>query len=154
MNETPLTVVGNLTADPDVRFTASGAAVANFTVASTPRKFDKATGQWQEQEALFLRCSCWRQLAENVSESLTRGQRVVVQGRLRQRSYENRDGEKRTVVELEVDDVGPSLRWATAEVRKADRSGPSTPAAPSGSDPWARPAPAGAGGGGADDAPF
>lgn len=152
MNETPLTVVGNLTDSPDVRFTASGAAVANFTVASTPRKFDKATGQWQEQEALFLRCSCWRQMAENVSESLTRGQRVVVQGRLRQRSYENRDGEKRTVVELEVDDVGPSLRWATATVRKVDRSGP----APAEADPWGQPppAPARAGGGSAGEPPF
>lgn len=151
MNETPVTVVGNLTADPDVRFTTSGAAVANFTVASTPRKFDKATGQWQEQEALFLRCSCWRQMAENVSESLTRGQRVVVQGRLRQRSFEDRNGEKRSVMELEVDDIGPSLRWATAEVRKVDRSGP---AAPPADDPWSRPASAGAGRGRNEDPPF
>src|SRR5881409_4071447 len=106
--ETIITVVGNLTADPELRFTPSGAAVANFTVASTPRTFDKNTNEWKDGEALFLRCSVWRQAAENVAESLTRGARVIVTGRLKQRSYETREGEKRTVVELEVDEIGPS----------------------------------------------
>ncbi|MBC3194561.1 single-stranded DNA-binding protein [Pseudonocardia sp. C8] len=121
--ETVITVVGNLTADPELRFTPSGAAVANFTVASTPRTFDRQTGEWKDGEALFLRCNIWRQAAENVAESLTRGARVVVQGRLRQRSFETREGEKRTVVELEVDEVGPSLRYATAKVNKVSRGG-------------------------------
>src|ERR1700759_3931998 len=119
--ETTITVVGNLTADPELRFTPSGAAVANFTVASTPRTFDKASGEWKDGEALFLRCNIWRQSAAHVAESLTRGRRVVVQGRLRQRSFETKEGEKRTVVELEVDEVGPSLRYATAKVNKAAR---------------------------------
>src|SRR3978361_1422528 len=114
--ETVITVVGNLTADPELRFTPSGAAVASFTVASTPRTLDRATNEWKDGDALFLRCSVWRQAAENVAESLTRGSRVIVQGRLRQRSYETREGEKRTVVEMEVDEVGPSLRYATAKV--------------------------------------
>jgi single-strand DNA-binding protein len=118
-----ITVVGNLTDDPELRFTPSGAAVANFTVASTPRILDKATNEWKDGDALFLRCSIWRQAAENVAESLQRGARVLVTGRLRQRSYETKEGEKRTVVELEVDEVGPSLRWATAKVTKAQRSG-------------------------------
>jgi single-strand DNA-binding protein len=118
-----ITVVGNLTDDPELRFTPSGAAVANFTVASTPRILDKATTEWKDGDALFLRCSIWRQAAENVAESLQRGARVLVTGRLRQRSYETKEGEKRTVVELEVDEVGPSLRWATAKVAKAQRSG-------------------------------
>ncbi|MFP5069260.1 single-stranded DNA-binding protein [Pseudonocardia nantongensis] len=121
--ETVITVVGNLTADPELRFTPSGAAVANFTVASTPRTFDRQSGEWKDGEALFLRCNIWRQAAENVAESLTRGARVVVQGRLRQRSFETREGEKRTVVELEVDEVGPSLRYATAKVNKISRGG-------------------------------
>ena len=112
--DTVITVVGNLTADPELRFTPSGAAVANFTVASTPRTFDRQTGEWKDGEALFLRCNIWRQAAENVAETLTRGMRVIVQGRLRQRSFETREGEKRTVIELEVDEVGPSLRYATA----------------------------------------
>ena len=119
--ETVITVVGNLTADPELRFTPSGAAVANFTVASTPRTFDRQSGEWKDGEALFLRCNVWRQPAENVAESLTRGMRVMVSGRLRQRSFETREGEKRTVVELEVDEVGPSLRYATAKVTKANR---------------------------------
>jgi single-strand DNA-binding protein len=119
--ETTITVVGNLTDDPDLRFTPSGAAVANFTVASTPRFFDKQTNEWKDGDALFLRCSIWRQAAENVAESLTRGMRVVVQGRLQQRSYETREGEKRTVVEMQVDEVGPSLRYATAKVNRTQR---------------------------------
>jgi len=121
--ETVITVVGNLTDDPELRFTPSGAAVASFTVASTPRTFDKATNEWKDGDALFLRCSIWRQAAENVAESLTKGMRVVVQGRLRQRSYETREGEKRTVVELDVEEVGPSLKYATAKVTKASRGG-------------------------------
>lgn len=119
--ETVITVIGNLTADPELRFTPSGAAVASFTVASTPRTFDRQSGEWKDGEALFMRCSVWRQSAENVAESLTRGMRVVVSGRLRQRSYETREGEKRTVVEMEVDEVGPSLRYATAKVNKVSR---------------------------------
>ena len=122
-NETITTVVGNLTADPELRFTPSGAAVANFTVASTPRMFDRQSGEWKDGDALFLRCTIWRQAAEHVAESLTRGDRVVVQGRLRQRSFETRDGDKRTVVELDVDEIGPSLRYATARVTKANRAG-------------------------------
>lgn len=121
--ETVITVVGNLTADPELRFTPSGAAVAHFTVASTPRTFDRQSGEWKDGEALFLRCNIWRQAAENVAESLTRGARVVVQGRLRQRSFETKEGEKRTVVEMEVDEVGPSLRYATAKVNKVNRGG-------------------------------
>ena len=121
--DTIITVVGNLTADPELRFTPSGAAVANFTVASTPRMFDRQTNEWKDGEALFLRCNIWREAAENVAESLTRGSRVIVQGRLKQRSFETREGEKRTVVELEVDEIGPSLRYATAKVNKASRSG-------------------------------
>jgi len=116
--ETVITVVGNLTDDPELRFTPSGAAVANFTIASTPRTFDRQTNEWKDGDALFLRASIWRQAAENVAESLTRGMRVVAQGRLRQRSYETQQGEKRTVVELEVDEIGPSLRYATAKVIK------------------------------------
>ena len=121
--DTTITVVGNLTADPELRFTPSGAAVANFTVASTPRIFDRQSNEWKDGDALFMRCSIWREAAENVAESLTRGSRVIAQGRLKQRSYETREGEKRTVVELEVDEIGPSLRYATAKVNKASRSG-------------------------------
>ncbi|MEV7136815.1 single-stranded DNA-binding protein [Streptomyces tauricus] len=121
--ETVITVVGNLTDDPELRFTPSGAAVANFTIASTPRTFDRQTNEWKDGDALFLRASIWRQAAEHVAESLTRGMRVVAQGRLRQRSYETQQGEKRTVVELEVDEIGPSLRYATAKVAKAPGGG-------------------------------
>jgi single-strand DNA-binding protein len=121
--DTIITVIGNLTADPELRFTPSGAAVANFTVASTPRTFDRQSGEWKDGEALFLRCNIWRQAAENTAESLTRGMRVIVSGRLRQRSFETREGEKRTVMEMEVDEVGPSLRYATAKVNKARRQG-------------------------------
>lgn len=119
--DTVITVIGNLTADPELRFTASGAAVANFTVASTPRMLDRATNEWKDGESLFLRCSIWRQAAENVAESLTRGTRVIVSGRLKQRSFETKEGEKRTVFELEVDEIGPSLRSATAKVNRANR---------------------------------
>ncbi|APE12527.1 single-stranded DNA-binding protein (plasmid) [Rhodococcus sp. 2G] len=117
--DTVITVIGNLTADPELRFTPAGAAVANFTVASTPRVFDRQSNEWKDGEALFLRCNLWREAAENVAESLSRGSRVIVQGRLKQRSYETREGEKRTVVELEVDEIGPSLRYATAKVQRS-----------------------------------
>ena len=159
--ETVITVVGNLTADPELRFTPSGAAVASFTVASTPRTLDKATNEWKDGDALFLRCSVWRQAAENVAESLTRGSRVIVQGRLRQRSYETREGEKRTVIELDVDEVGPSLKYAAAKVNKTQRgsstgggfgssgSGGGAPA----DDPWGSAPPAGDGGF-SDEPPF
>jgi len=166
--ETTITVVGNLTADPELRFTPSGAAVANFTVASTPRTFDRQSNEWKDGEALFLRCNIWREAAENVAESLTRGSRVIVTGRLKQRSFETREGEKRTVFELEVDEIGPSLRYATAKVNKANRSGGggggfgggggggSRPAAGGGGapadDPWGS-APASGSFGGADDEP-
>ncbi|NYI05435.1 single-stranded DNA-binding protein [Allostreptomyces psammosilenae] len=121
--EPVITIVGNLVDDPELRFTPSGAAVAKFRVASTPRTFDRQSNEWKEGEALFLTCNIWRQAAENVAETLQRGMRVVVQGRLRQRSYETREGEKRTVYELEVDEVGPSLRYATAKVTKTNREG-------------------------------
>jgi len=146
--ETVITVVGNLVDDPELRFTPGGAAVANFRIASTPRTFDKQANEWKDGDALFLSCSVWRQAAENVAESLTRGMRVIVQGQLKQRSYE-KDGEKRTVYELEVLEVGPALAFATAKVTRAMRSGgqaqgqqsqqrQGAPAA----DPWATPAPA------------
>ena len=118
-----VTIVGNLTSDPELRFTPSGAAVANFTVASTPRAFDRQSNEWKDGETLFMRCSVWREAAENVAESLQRGMRVLVSGRLKSRSYETKEGEKRTVVELEVDEVGPSLRYATAKVNRTSRSG-------------------------------
>jgi single-strand DNA-binding protein len=116
--ETIITVVGNLTGDPELRFTPSGAAVANFTVASTPRTFDRQTNEWKDGEAMFLNCSVWRQVAENVAESLSKGMRVIVQGRLRSRSYETREGDRRTVFEIEVDEVGPALRYASAKVTR------------------------------------
>ena len=121
--ETLITLVGNLTADPELRFTPSGAPVANFTVASTPRMFDRQSNEWKDGDALFLNCAVWRQAAENVAESLTKGMRVIVQGRLRQRSYETREGEKRTVVELEVEEIGPALKYATAKVTRASGGG-------------------------------
>lgn len=159
--ETVITVVGNLVDDPELRFTPSGAAVANFRIASTPRTFDRQTNEWKDGDALFLSCSVWRQAAENVAESLQRGMRVIVQGRLKQRSYETREGEKRTVVELEVDEVGPALAFATAKVTRASRSGggggygggqqqggQSRPQqSGGGDDPWATPAPQSGGGG-------
>src|SRR6188768_3085790 len=139
--ETIITVVGNLVDDPELRFTPSGAAVANFRIASTPRTFDKQTNEWKDGDALFLSCSVWRQAAENVAESLQKGMRVVVQGRLKQRSYETREGEKRTVVELDVEEVGPSLKYATAKVARVQRSGGgggySGGNTGGGDDPWA-----------------
>ena len=121
--ETVITVVGNLTSDPELKFTPSGAAVANFTVASTPRTFDKQTNEWKDGDPLFIRCDAWRQMAENVAESLQKGQRVVVTGSLRVRNFERQDGSKGTSVEMNVDEVGPSLKWATAKVTKTTRSG-------------------------------
>ncbi|MFD0974922.1 single-stranded DNA-binding protein [Plantactinospora endophytica] len=171
--DTTITVIGNLTDDPELRFTPSGAAVAKFRVASTPRFMDKASGEWKDGEPLFLACTVWRQAAEHVAESLQRGARVIVSGRLRQRSYETREGEKRTVIELEVDEIGPSLRYATAKVQKMSRSGgggggfgASGGGGGGGGqggggnfdDPWASAAPAssrssGSGGGNFDDEP-
>ena len=121
--DTPITVVGNLVADPELRYTPSGSAVANFRVASTPRRYDSQSGQWVDGEALFLTCNVWRLAAENVANSLTKGDRVIVNGRLRQRSFETREGEKRTVFEVEVDEVGPSLKYATSQVTKTPRQG-------------------------------
>jgi single-strand DNA-binding protein len=168
--DTTITVVGNLTADPELRFTPSGAAVANFTVASTPRIYDRQSGEWKDGEALFLRCNIWREAAENVAESLTRGARVIVTGRLKQRSFETREGEKRTVMEVEVDEIGPSLRYATAKVNKASRSGgggfggggsrqvPAQAQAQAGGgtgdDPWGSAPASGSFGGGDDEPPF
>jgi single-strand DNA-binding protein len=148
--ETVITLVGNLTADPELRFTPSGAPVANFTVASTPRTFDRQSGEWKDGDAMFLSCAVWRQAAENVAESLQKGMRVIVQGRLKSRSYETREGERRTVFEVDVDEIGPALKYATAKVTRTQRSGSGggygaqqgggQPA----NDPWATPAPQGA----------
>lgn len=170
--DTTITVIGNLTADPELRFTPSGAAVANFTVASTPRTFDRQSNEWKDGDTLFLRCSIWREAAENVAESLTKGTRVIVSGRLVQRSYETREGEKRTVYELQVDEVGPSLRYASAKVTRTQRSGGGGGGFNGGGgggggfnqggggggnqaqdDPWATPAGGGAAGGGFSDEP-
>jgi single-strand DNA-binding protein len=159
-----ITVIGNLTNDPELRFTPSGAAVARFTVASTPRIMDRQTNEWKDGDPLFLSCNIWRQAAENVAESLQKGARVIVSGRLRQRSYETREGEKRTVMELEVDEVGPSLRYATAKVQKMQRSsggggfgsggGGGNSSGSSGfDDPWASAAPTGGGSGSYDEEP-
>ncbi|MDO7883160.1 single-stranded DNA-binding protein [Antiquaquibacter soli] len=142
--ETIITVVGNLTSDPELRYTQSGLAVANFTIASTPRNFDRATNDWKDGEALFLRASCWREFAEHVAGSLTKGSRVIATGRLKQRSYETKEGEKRTSIELEVDEIGPSLRYATAQVTRAASSRDG--GAPRGGgqvaeEPWAASAP-------------
>ena len=165
--DTIITVVGNLTADPELRFTPNGAAVANFTVASTPRTFDRQTNEWKDGETLFLRCSIWREAAENVAESLTKGMRVVAQGRLKARSYQDREGNNRTSWEMDVDEVGPSLRYATAKVNKVARSGGSggyggggggaagggsAPAGGGYDDPWGS-APAAGSGPAADDEP-
>ena len=180
--ETLITVVGNLTSDPELKFTPSGAAVANFTVASTPRVMDRQTNEWKDGEALFMRCAIWRQAAENVAETLTRGARVIVTGRLKQRSYETKEGEKRTVVELEVDEIGPSLKYATAKVNKVSRGSGGGDFGGGGGgnfgggggggggnyggggnrggggggndDPWGSAAPAGAGAGSYDEPPF
>jgi single-strand DNA-binding protein len=152
--ETTITVVGNLTDDPELRFTPSGAAVAKFRIASTPRTLDRQSGEWKDGEPLFLACNIWRDAAEHVAESLQRGSRVIVQGRLRQRSYETREGEKRTVYELEVDEIGPSLRYATAKVQKMSRSGGGGGgfgASGGGGGGGNRPAPAGNSGGGGNN---
>jgi single-strand DNA-binding protein len=163
--DTTMTIIGNLTADPELRFTPAGNAVANFTVASTPRTFNRTTSEWEDGVTLFMRCTIWKQAAENVAESLTRGARVVVQGRLKQRSFQTKEGETRTVVELDVDEIGPSLRYATAAVTKNAKNAASTvnpdlvtstPTAPV-EDPWG---PAseqelvGAGAGANDNPPF
>ena len=154
--DTTITMIGNLVDDPELRFTPSGAAVAKFRVASTPRYLDKTTNEWKDGESLFLQCQIWRQAAENVAESLTKGMRVILSGRLKQRSYETKEGEKRTVFEVEVDEVGPSLRNATAKVTRAQRAGGtsggfSAPAAGGGEsfndDPWAAASTTSAGGG-------
>ena len=148
--DTIITIIGNLTADPELRFTPSGAAVTSFTVASTPRTFDRQAGEWKDGETLFMRCSIWRDAAENVAESLTKGTRVIVQGRLVQRSYTTREAEQRTVVEMQVDEIGPSLRYAKAQVTRQPRgggqgggfggqgqSGYNAPAGGAADDPWA-----------------
>jgi single-strand DNA-binding protein len=164
--DTVITVVGNLTADPELRYTQGGLAVANFTIASTPRTFDRQANDWKDGEALFLRASCWREFAEHVAGSLTKGSRVIAQGRLKQRSYETKEGEKRTSIELEIDEIGPSLRYATAQVTRASSSAgggnrgggqgqvteepwaASAPSAPAGGDVWNTP------GNYSDDTPF
>ncbi|WP_030452634.1 single-stranded DNA-binding protein [Herbidospora cretacea] len=148
--DTTITIVGNLVDDPELRFTPTGQAVARFRIASTPRFLDKQTNEWKDGEGLFLTCNVWRQAAENVAESLQRGMRVIVQGRLRQRSYETKEGEKRTVYEVEVDEVGPSLRNATAKVNKTARQGGGGGGGFGGpaNDPWATASPAPSGGGG------
>jgi single-strand DNA-binding protein len=168
--EIQITIVGNLTDDPELRFTPSGAAVAKFRVASTPRMMDRNTNEWKDGEPTFLSCTVWRQAAENVAESLQRGSRVIVSGRLRQRSYETKEGEKRTVFEVEVDEIGPSLRYATAKVQRMSRSsgggggfgasggGNSGGGGFAAEDPWASAAPAASGNGGGgnfdDEPPF
>ena len=151
--ETIITLVGNLTADPELRFAQSGAAVANFTIASTPRAFDKQSNEWKDGDTMFLNCSVWRQAAENVAETLSKGMRVIVQGRLKSRSYDDREGNKRTVFEVDVEEIGPSLARATAVVTRATTGGAvqSAPPRPAGrtpaADPWAQPVPA-------DEPPF
>ena len=139
--DTQITLIGNLTGDPELRFTPSGAAVANFTVASTPRTFDRQSSEWKDGDTMFLNCSVWRQAAENVAESLTKGTRVIVQGRLKSRSYDDREGNKRTVFEVDVEEIGPSLARATAVVTRATGGGKPAPRQPAGrppaADPWA-----------------
>ena len=143
--ETIITVVGNLTADPELRYTQGGLAVANFTIASTPRTFDRQANDWKDGDALFLRASCWREFAEHVAGSLTKGSRVIATGRLKQRNYDDRDGNKRTAIELEIDEIGPSLRYATAAVTRASSAGGSAGGRQQGAvadEPWAASAPA------------
>lgn len=157
VGETVITVVGNLTADPELRYTQNGLPVANFTIASTPRTLDKASGEWKDGDALFLRCSVWREFAEHVAGSLTKGVRVIAQGRLRQRSYQDREGNNRTAIELEVDEIGPSLRYATAQVTRAARADSQRPAAsaPAAEGDWAvSEPPTDQWGGFGDDTPF
>lgn len=140
MSGAQITIAGNLTSDPEIRFTPAGVAVANFTVASTPRTFDKAAGEWKDDVPLFLNCTVWRQAAENVAESLTKGMRVIVHGQLKARSYETRDGEKRTAFEVVVDEIGPALRYATAKVARAQGGSSWSGGQSAGADPWATPA--------------
>ena len=162
--DTNITVVGNIVADPELRFTPAGAAVANFRVASTPRRYNSQTNQWEDGEAMFLTCNVWRQAAENVAETLSKGMRVIVTGRLKQRSFQTREGENRTVFEIDVDEVGPSLRYATAQVNRNPREGggnygggqqqqPQQNQAPS-EDPWNSAPPAGGFGGADSEPPF
>jgi single-strand DNA-binding protein len=163
--DTQITIAGNLVDDPELRYTPTGVAVANFRVASTPRIFDKPSGEYKDGDSLFLTCNAWRQMAENCAESLQRGMRVIVQGRLRQRSYETKEGEKRTVYEVEVDDVGPSLKSASAKITKSNRSGGNGQASAGSNqthtgqpgaaeDPWAQPGDVKAGAGTSDEPPF
>ncbi|HQR80323.1 MAG TPA: single-stranded DNA-binding protein [Actinomycetota bacterium] len=161
VGEPQINMVGNLVADPELRFTPSGVAAASVRIAVTPRSRDGATGEWRDGETVWLSGTVWRQYAENVAESLTKGTRVIVIGRLKQRSYETREGEKRTVYEVDIDDIGPALRYATAKVQRTSRGGPGAesakPAAPSGgNDPWSAPASGGgdAWGGAVDEPPF
>lgn len=151
--ETVITVVGNLTADPELRYTQNGLAVANFTIASTPRSFDRASNDWKDGDTLFLRASVWREFAEQVAGSLTKGSRVIATGRLKQRSYETKEGEKRTSIELEVDEVGPSLRYATAQVTRTSSSRDGGGGGSRGQvadEPWAASAPSSSGASGGD----
>lgn len=153
--DTPITIVGNLVADPELRFTPSGAAVTNFRVATTPRVFNRDTNQWEDGDAVFLTCNAWRQMAENIAETLTKGIRVIVAGKLRQRSYQTKEGENRTVYEIEVDEVGPSLRYATATVTRADRQGGGQQQGGGGQSTWGNPSTGGFGQSqGEDNPPF
>lgn len=178
--DTPITVTGNIVADPELRFTPAGAAVANFRVASTPRRYNSQTGQWEDGEAMFLTCNAWRAMAENVAETLSKGMRIIVTGRLKQRSFQTREGENRSVFEIDVDEVGPSLRYATAQVKRKQYNngggqqpqgggqaqgnngaspqggfgGQSNNQADPGNDPWNSAPPAGGFGGDADEPPF
>lgn len=153
--ETVITVVGNLTADPELRYTQNGLPVANFTIASTPRNFDRAANEWKDGDALFIRASVWREFAEHVAGSLTKGMRVIAQGRLRQRSYQDREGNQRTAIELEVDEIGPSLRYATAQVSRAAAAGKSPQSsAPAQDDGWSPSEGEWTTGGFGDDTPF
>jgi single-strand DNA-binding protein len=156
--ETIITVVGNLTADPELRYTQNGLPVTNFTIASTPRTLDRASGEWKDGDALFLRASGWREFAEHVAGSLTKGMRVIAQGRLRQRSYQDREGNQRTSIELEVDEIGPSLRYATAQVTRAASKHAAQAASAPAAEPWSTSQPPAEewapGGGFGDDTPF
>jgi single-strand DNA-binding protein len=161
VGETTITIVGNLTEDPDLKFTAAGVAAARFTVASTPRTYDKTTGQWVDGTGMFLRCTVWRELADHATESLSKGMRVIISGRLRQHNWKNDQGENRSMLQVEVDEIGPSLRWATAKVTKANRTnGGNGFGAPAQDDQWATgtpapsPATAGAGSGFSEEPPF
>jgi single-strand DNA-binding protein len=150
--DTTLTITGNLTADPEIRYTPTGTAVAAFTVAASRRIYDQASGQWSDGDTLFLRCSAWRELADHAAESLSKGMRVIVTGRLKQRTYETTEGEKRTVYEIDADDLGPSLKWATAKIAKTSRDKAPHPA--DGAGPWQTREPAAAASGDGDRPPF